>query len=188
MVNYLSKSGQTGEGAWCHLPVWSQTGPGLPRASNPQQPDCCLAVTHCLWSLWCSCLMKSFGGGIHTKHPWNQCYPHGRPWLIDLLLPTKKLFSAHHLHSTSQAQANAVTFISSLPVALSLWIFKHLVDYTTNYSFLFPSSMLSVLAPPVIHLFMPHSNQFSETVLMSKAIQGWLYWKINFKNCFSSLS
>lgn len=35
-LNYLGKTGQTGEGASCHQPVWSWTGCGLPRAGIPQ--------------------------------------------------------------------------------------------------------------------------------------------------------
>ena len=51
LINYLGKTGQTGEGARCHLPVWSWTGCGLPKANIPQQPDYCLATTHHLSSL-----------------------------------------------------------------------------------------------------------------------------------------
>lgn len=59
-LNYLGKTGQTGEGASCHRPVWSWTGCGLPRAGICQQPDCCLATTHCPSSLWWSCLSHSW--------------------------------------------------------------------------------------------------------------------------------
>lgn len=99
-----------------------------------------------------------------------------------LLLPTKN-FSQLSISTASLRHTNATTSIFSLLEGLSLWILKHLVGYISNYSFHFLSRMLSLLAPPVIQLFMPHSNQFSETVLMSQDIQEWLYWKINFKNC-----
>lgn len=68
-VNYLGKRGQSGEGVRCHLPVWSWTSCGLPRAGIPQQPDCFLPTIHYPSSLWWFCLSHSWMWlGESTEH------------------------------------------------------------------------------------------------------------------------